>query len=105
GNPGKLVPPSKIDGSGGRITGSEGHAARAIRPDIGIAVQSPVIEADVVTADRAPAALLAQSNPERARLMRCREGLIDLEAEIADAAALADQHERGTATLGTRDEI
>src|SRR5207247_2249761 len=85
------------------ITVAESDAAGAIGVDIGLALVLAIVKADIVTADRLPAAGLIELVAQRARLVRAGERFVRAKPEIADATALGEQHHRTRAAFGERD--
>src|SRR5215510_9983909 len=87
----------------GIVAKTEGDAASAVRPHIRRTFLGAIVEADVVTADRPPGALGVDLVAQRARLVRRGERILGAEAEVADAAALGDQHHRALTAFRERD--
>src|SRR5262249_62264488 len=95
GDPDELVALARVDGPGVVVVAkSERDAARAVRIDEGLAVIVAIVEADVVAPDRAPGAGLVELIAQRARLVRRGERVLRREPQVADAAALGEQHHR-----------
>src|SRR5205085_10132352 len=88
-DPGELVRLRQVRLSLRRVIRPECDAAGAIGAHERLAVEPPAIEPDIVAPEHLPASLLGQPGAERARFVRRRERLLGIEAEIADAAALA----------------
>lgn len=70
---------------------------------VGLPLVLSRIKSDVVAADRLLGAVLIKLIAQRSRLVRPDEGISLSEPQIADAAALGEQHDRALSLFGECD--
>ena len=91
-HPHRFVRTVRIDRAGAVVAIAEVDAAGGVRPQPGRTDAAPVVEADVVAALRRPRPVLDMDVTQHACRVRLGEGLRLVQAEVAHAAALGDEH-------------